>query len=115
MERPQRRAFSPERGLRLMRDRLQRALTELKIDLPVAEFLERHFADQQYSELRRDITRMVGVMTQPTSKASTFALRDEWLAGPVARAGLPGDTARSSPFVSRVPQRKASRSVSARQ
>jgi len=53
---------------------------ELKIDLPVAEFLERHFADQQYSGLRREITRMVeGYDAADTRKASTFALRDEWL------------------------------------
>jgi hypothetical protein len=31
----------------------------LKIDLPIAEFLETHFADQRYSELRRTITGMV--------------------------------------------------------
>src|SRR5713101_4124471 len=29
-------------------DRLQRALMDLRTDLPVAEFLERHLADQQY-------------------------------------------------------------------
>jgi monoamine oxidase len=61
-------------------DRLHRALMELKIDLPVAEFLERHFADQQYSGLRREISRMVeGYDAADTRKASTFALRDEWL------------------------------------
>lgn len=52
---------------------------ELKTDLPVAEFLERHFADQQYSGLRREIRRMVeGYDAADASKASTFALRDEW-------------------------------------
>jgi monoamine oxidase len=80
-------AFSP-RGSAPHADRLQRALTELKIDLPVAEFLERHFADQQYSELRRDITRMVeGYDAADTSKASTFALRDEWLGRSPGRQG----------------------------
>jgi monoamine oxidase len=60
-------------------DRLQQALMELQTDLPVAEFLERHFAGQQYSELRRDIRRMVeGYDAADASKASTFALRDEW-------------------------------------
>jgi monoamine oxidase len=60
-------------------DRLERALTELTADLPVAEFLERHFADQQYSALRRDVTRMVeGYDAADASKASAFALRDEW-------------------------------------
>jgi monoamine oxidase len=80
-------AFSP-REPAPHADRLQRALMELKIDLPVAEFLERHFADQQYSELRRDITRMVeGYDAAYTSKASTFALRDEWLGRSLGRQG----------------------------
>jgi monoamine oxidase len=69
-------------------DRLHRALMELKIDLPVAEFLERHFADQQYSGLRREISRMVeGYDAADTSKASTFALRDEWLGRGLGRQG----------------------------
>jgi monoamine oxidase len=60
-------------------DRLHQALMELQTDLPVAEFLERHFADQQYSALRRDVRRMVeGYDAADASKASTFALRDEW-------------------------------------
>src|SRR5262249_8946302 len=60
-------------------DRLHRALMELQTDLPVAEFLQRHFADPQYSDLRRDIRRMVeGYDAADASKASTFALRDEW-------------------------------------
>jgi monoamine oxidase len=60
-------------------DRLQRALLELQTDLPVAEFLERHFADEEYSALRRDVRRMVeGYDAADASRASTFALRDEW-------------------------------------
>jgi monoamine oxidase len=60
-------------------DRLHRALMELKTDIPVAEFLERHFADQQYSGLRQEIRRMVeGYDAADASRASTFALRDEW-------------------------------------
>jgi monoamine oxidase len=60
-------------------DRLQRALLDLRTDLPVAEFLQRHFADPQYSALRRDVTRMVeGYDAADARKASTFALRDEW-------------------------------------
>jgi monoamine oxidase len=73
-------------------DRLHRALMELKTDLPVAEFLERHFADPQYSELRREIRRMVeGYDAADASKASTFALRDEWMArGPSNHGRLAG-------------------------
>jgi len=71
-------------------DRLHDALLELKTDLPVAEFLERHFADQQYSELRRDIRRMVeGYDAADATKASTFALRDEWMGRPGGRHGRP--------------------------
>jgi monoamine oxidase len=71
-------------------DRLHDALLSLKTDLPVAEFLERHFADQQYSELRRDIRRMVeGYDAADATKASTFALRDEWMGRPGGRHGRP--------------------------
>jgi monoamine oxidase len=60
-------------------DRLERALMELQADLPVAEFLERNFADNEYSALRRDVRRMVeGYDAADATKASTFALRDEW-------------------------------------
>jgi len=69
-------------------DRLHRALIELKIDLPVAEFLERHFADPQYSGLRHEIRRMVeGYDAADASRASTFALRDEWMGRGVGRPG----------------------------
>src|SRR5262249_43219250 len=69
-------------------DRLHDALLSLKTDLPVAEFLERHFSDPQYSELRRDIRRMVeGYDAADASKASTFALRDEWMGRPGGNHG----------------------------
>jgi len=61
-------------------DRLHKALAELKTDLPVAEFLERYFSDRQFSELRREITRMLeGYDAADPARISTFALRDEWL------------------------------------
>ena len=59
---------------------LRRALIALKDDLPVAEFLARQFGDPKYAELRRSITRMVeGYDAADPSRASTFALRDEWM------------------------------------
>src|SRR5262249_34675664 len=62
-------------------DRLHEVLAELKTDLPVAEFLRTHFADSQYSELRRSVTRMIeGYDAADPNRASTFALRDEWMA-----------------------------------
>ena len=61
-------------------DQLSRALRELKTDLPIAEFLERRFSGPQYRELRRAITRMVeGYDAADPARASTFALRDEWM------------------------------------
>jgi monoamine oxidase len=59
---------------------LYRALRELKVDLPIAEFLETRFAGPNYSDLRRGITRMVeGYDAADPARASTFALRDEWM------------------------------------
>jgi monoamine oxidase len=61
-------------------DRLRRALAELKTDLPIGQFLKKHFADRQYDELRRTLTRMIeGYDAADPARASTFALRDEWM------------------------------------
>jgi monoamine oxidase len=62
-------------------NRFYRALRQVKADLPIAEFLETNFADRQYDELRRSITRTVeGYDAADPRRASTLALRDEWLA-----------------------------------
>jgi len=59
---------------------LHRALSELKTDLPVAEFLNMHFTDRKYAELRDAVKRMVeGYDAADPDRASTFALRDEWM------------------------------------
>jgi monoamine oxidase len=61
-------------------DRFYQALREVKADLPIAEFLETHFADRRYDELRRSITRTVeGYDAADPRRASTLALRDEWM------------------------------------
>src|SRR5258708_7336153 len=61
-------------------DRLYQALADLQDDLPVADFLERHFAGDPYAELRRAITRMVeGYDAADPARASTLALREEWM------------------------------------
>jgi hypothetical protein len=61
--------------------RFYRALAEVKVDLPIAEFLETNFADRRYDELRRSITRTVeGYDAADPRFASTLALRDEWMA-----------------------------------
>lgn len=60
--------------------RFYQALRELTADLPIAEFLETHFADRQYDELRRSITRTVeGYDAADPRRASTLALREEWM------------------------------------
>lgn len=57
------------------------ALLSVKEDLPVAAFLERHFADPRYDELRRSITRTVeGYDAADPNRMSTLALREEWMA-----------------------------------
>ena len=61
--------------------RFYRALSEVKADLPMAEFLETHFADRRYDQMRRSVTRTVeGYDAADPRRASTLALRDEWLA-----------------------------------
>src|SRR3954465_3213626 len=62
-------------------DRFYQALREVKTDLPIAEFLEMHFSDRRYDELRRSITRTVeGYDAADPRRASTLALRAEWMA-----------------------------------
>jgi len=66
----------------------RQALSALKSDVSVAEFLARHFADPHYAELRRSITRMVeGYDAADPSRASTFALRDEWMGRGLGQQG----------------------------
>src|SRR5207249_4403764 len=68
--------------------RFYQALSEVKADLPIAEFLETHFADRRYDELRRSITRTVeGYDAADPSRASTLALRNEWMARDEGRHG----------------------------
>src|SRR5205807_3291208 len=62
-------------------DRFYRALSAVTADLPIAEFLETHFAERQYDRLRRSIRRTVeGYDAADPRRASTLALRDEWMA-----------------------------------
>ncbi len=58
-----------------------RALDEVTVDLPIAEFLATRFGDPRYDELRRRITRTVeGYDAADPHRASTLALREEWSA-----------------------------------
>ena len=61
---------------------LHNALQELKNDVPIAEFLRSHFAGPRYDRLRRSIERMAeGYDAADPERASTLALRDEWMDG----------------------------------
>ena len=72
-------------------EHLDRAMAELKTDLPIAEFLRRHFAAPQYDRLRRNTLRMVeGYDAADPEEASTLALADEWLNGGAERRARRG-------------------------
>ena len=62
-------------------DRFYRALIEAAEDMPIAAFLETHFADPRYDALRRSVIRTVeGYDAADPRRFSTFALREEWMA-----------------------------------
>ena len=74
-------ALSPDESSLPHAGRFYQALSEVKADLPIAEFLETHFAGRQYDALRRAVTRTVeGYDAADPGRASTLALRDEWMA-----------------------------------
>jgi monoamine oxidase len=61
--------------------RFYQALSTVHADLPIAEFLETNFGEPKYDRLRRAITRTVeGYDAADPHRASTLALRDEWMA-----------------------------------
>jgi len=62
-------------------NRFYRALEAIAVDLPIAEFLETHFAGPKYDRLRRSVTRTVeGYDAADPHRASALAIRDEWTA-----------------------------------
>jgi monoamine oxidase len=62
-------------------DRFYKALGAVTVDLPIGEFLEAHFAEPEYDRLRRAVTRTVeGYDAADPRRASTLAIRDEWMA-----------------------------------
>lgn len=57
-------------------------LGALKHDMPIAKFLDQNFAGEHFAALRRSIIRMTeGYDAADPNRASTFALREEWLGG----------------------------------
>jgi monoamine oxidase len=74
-------ALSPDRSSLPHAGRFYAALQAVKADLPIADFLETHFAGRTYDALRRGITRTVeGYDAADPRRISTFAIRDEWMA-----------------------------------
>ena len=74
--------FSREGSQDLHDAQLHNALKELKDDLTVADFLRRYFAGPKYHRLRHSIEQMVeGYDAADPDRASTLALRDEWMDG----------------------------------
>jgi monoamine oxidase len=58
---------------------LLQKLNALEHDMSIAQFLDRYFHDEKYTALRESIVRFVqGYDAADTTKASAFALRDEW-------------------------------------
>lgn len=81
-------AFSPREPQLAHEALLHRALSELKTDLPVAQFLRTHFTDPQYAELRDAVERMIeGYDAADPDRASTFAFREEWMSRGPRRDG----------------------------
>jgi monoamine oxidase len=73
-------ALSPEEPSSPQWERFYRALETVTVDLPVAEFLERHFARPKYERLRQAVTRTVeGYDAADPHRFSTLALREEWM------------------------------------
>ncbi len=69
-------------------EELNKRLNSLKKDLPIAEFLRRYFGKKRHARLRQWIIRMTkGFNVADPRKASTFALRDEWLDGTDQKQG----------------------------
>jgi monoamine oxidase len=57
-------------------------LAQLTQDLPIAQFLATHFPGAEFADLRASIIRTTeGYDAADPARASTFALRDEWLGG----------------------------------
>ncbi len=62
------------------KNKINEILKKLNKDMPVAVFLEKFFADDQYKEFRKLVIQMVESFdAADPNKISTFSLREEWL------------------------------------
>jgi len=72
--------FSRENPREPYDEQLHAAVKDLTDDLTVAEFLRRNFAGPEHAPLRHAVERMVeGYDAADPARASTLALRDEWM------------------------------------
>ena len=60
-------------------DRLFQALAELESDLPVLEFIKKHFWEANTMSCDASLCGWLRAMTLRSARASTFGLRDEWV------------------------------------
>lgn len=60
-------------------DLVMKTLAELQEDMPIADFLKKHFPEDKYAEVKKSVIRFVaGYDTADPAKANCFALRKEW-------------------------------------
>jgi len=60
-------------------ERLMKHLHSLETDMPIMEFLSQHFSGEKDKDLKESVIQFVeGYDAADTTKASSFALRDEW-------------------------------------
>jgi len=72
--------FDHEGGFIEEWDLLMKKLMLIKYDISIEAFLEKEFAGDEYNELKKSVRRFVsGYDTADPERASTFALRNEWL------------------------------------
>ncbi|QAU44848.1 flavin monoamine oxidase family protein [Bradyrhizobium guangzhouense] len=72
--------FSRENPREPYDEQLHAAVKDLADDLTVADFLRQHFAGPEHARLRHAVERMVeGYDAADPARASTLALRDEWM------------------------------------
>ncbi|MEP7129082.1 MAG: FAD-dependent oxidoreductase, partial [Chitinophagales bacterium] len=73
-------ALQPETTFFADWELLEKSLRELKVDMTISDFMSTFFSDEKHSALRASIKGFAeGYDAADTLKASTFALRDEWL------------------------------------
>jgi monoamine oxidase len=72
-------------------DEMIRKLNSVRNDITLNEFLQQHFADEKYKELRRSVTRFAeGFDLADPSTASVLALREEWMEEEGEQYRIPG-------------------------